>query len=265
MTSRRKVPSRRSPQSKKPHARVVLAAHSSRTGITHVFGDIKEAQRLANQFKRAKKAKLETDLVNGIAFWNWITQQTLPTAKPDVPWKAPVFRLTYGGFSPRSIVGSIADGGRFNVGGAQICPELPEVKKAGCLYAASTLSCCYLEASGPTGKPDEFQLTPTKTYMMWDLAKIIAELKHPGLEDLLKASPMAASWGYQKVPMIPQLLAHFLRNLGGDGLFFPSTKDPSALNLAFFFKTDEDVRNGFTEKLFLPTGKGHQSKKLSKK
>jgi hypothetical protein len=237
MTGRRKISARRSSRNRKPDSRVGLAAHSPRTGITHVFGDIKEADRLA---------KLETDLVNSIAFWNWITAISF-NVKPDVEWKEPVFRLTYGGFSPRSIIGSVADGGRFNIGGAQLCLELSAVKKAGCLYAASTLSCCYLEASGPTGKPDEFQLAPAKTYMMWDLAKVIANLNRPGLDDLVKASPMAASWAYQKVPMIPQLLAHYLRTLGGDGLVFPSTKDSSALNLAFFFETDDEVRAGFDE------------------
>jgi hypothetical protein len=58
-------------------------------------------------------------------------------------------------------------------------------------------------------------------------------------------SPFEAIWGYQKVPLIPQLLAHFLRSLGGDGLMFPSIKDPAALNLCFFFKTDDDARATF--------------------
>ena len=36
-------------------------------GLLHLFGDITEAQRLANRFKNARKAKLETELINSIS------------------------------------------------------------------------------------------------------------------------------------------------------------------------------------------------------
>ena len=246
MTARRKVSSRRSPRGRKPRARVALAAHSSRTGITHVFGDIKEAQRLANQFKKARKAKLEIDLINSISFWAWIKGLDPLTTKPDFIWKKSVYRLT-DGWSPHSIVGSISDGGRFNVGGAQLCPELSDIKKAGALYTASTLECCYSEIKeNPVGKPDEYELTPKKPFHLWDLSKVILDLKRGGLGDIVKAIPFEAIWGYQKVPLISQILAHYLRQIGGDGLVFPSTKDPNALNICFFFKTDDEANSSLS-------------------
>ena len=75
---------------------------------------------------------------------------------------------------------------------------------------------------------------------------MIQKLNHADLDAFVKASPVAAVWGYQKVPMIPQLLAHTLRKIGGDGLIFPSTKDPSAQNLAFFLKSDAECVDTFT-------------------
>jgi hypothetical protein len=57
---------------RKSEHRVALAAHSAKSGITHVFSDIAEAQRLANQFKKAREAKLEIELINSISFWAWL-------------------------------------------------------------------------------------------------------------------------------------------------------------------------------------------------
>lgn len=235
-------------KSPKPRPKVVLTARSVVTGITHVFDDIAEAQRLTNQLKKARASKLETDLINSFAFWAWINGLDSIASEPDLTWNRPVYRLT-AGWSALSIVGSIADGGRFNIGGAQLCPEFSDVKKAGALYTASTLECCYHEISGnPIGKLDEYELIPTRIYKLWDLAKVIVELNRPGLDDLVKAAPFEAIWAYQKVPLIPQLLAHRLRGIGGDGLIYPSTKNSSAMNICFFFRTDDESRAGFTER-----------------
>jgi hypothetical protein len=224
---------------------LALTALSKKIDFTDLFGDITEAQHLASQFKKARNAKLEIELINSISFWTWIKELAPIKTKPEITLKGPAYRLTYG-WSPLSILGSISDGGRFNVGGAQLCPELPDVKKIGALYMASTLACCYREiAANPAGKADEYELTPTRTYHLWDLSKVIIELNRPGLEDLVKTVPFEAIWGYQKVPMIPQLLAQYLHRLGGDGIAFTSTKDPAALNYCFFFKNEDEASAGF--------------------
>lgn len=231
--------------SSKARAKVVLTAHSPATGIIHIFDDLTEAQRIIQHLKQARQSKLETDLINSLSFWTWIKRVGSITRTPDLTWNSPVYRLT-AGWSAHSIVGSIADGGRFNIGGAQLCPEFSDVKKAGALYTASTLECCYHEISGnPIGKLDEYELTPTRQYKLWNLTEVIVELNRPGLDDLVKAAPFEAIWAYQKVPLIPQLLAHYLRGIGGDGLIYPSTKDPDAKNISFFFKTDDEALAGF--------------------
>lgn len=131
-------------KSSKSRSKVVLTAHSAATGIIHIFDDLTEAQRLTHQLKQARESKLETDLINSLSFWAWIKRMGSITTTPDLTWNRPVYRLTVG-WSALSIVGSIADGGRFNMGGAQLCPEFSDVQKAGALYTASTLECCYHE------------------------------------------------------------------------------------------------------------------------
>ena len=143
----------------KPRPNLALTAFSKKIDFTDLFGDITEAQHLASQFKKARNAKLEIELINSISFWTWIKELAPIKTKPEITLKGPAYRLTYG-WSPLSILGSISDGGRFNVGGAQLCPELPDVKKIGALYMASTLACCYREiAANPAGKADEYELT----------------------------------------------------------------------------------------------------------
>ena len=222
-----------------------LAATSSRTGITHIFGDTSHFEKEIKLLQRSKKDQEFKDSVNSLSFFSWLNEQSL-SVSPSISWNAPLYRLVYNGFSPTSIMGSLADGGRFNVGGAQLNPRFPSVNKAGCLYLASSIKCCYAEAAPPHGKPEECELTPKKAFLLWDLSRVIQNLNRPGLEDLVKSSPMEAIWSYQKIPMIPQLLAAHLRTLGGDGLVYPSTKDTSAKNFVFFFRTDAESEQAFT-------------------
>ena len=225
--------------------RVSLATTSAKTGITHIFGDTSHFEKEIKLLQRSKKDQEFKDSVNSLSFFSWLKEQTL-SVSPSISWNEPLYRPVYNGFSPTSIMGSLADGGRFNVGGAQLNPQFRSVNKAGCLYLASSIKCCYAEAAPPYGKPEEFELTPKKPLLLWDLHQVIQTLNRPGLEDLIKSSPTEAIWSYQKIPMIPQLLATHLRTLGGDGLAYPSTKDTSAKNFAFFFRTDAESEQTFT-------------------
>ena len=236
---------------KKPSKkRLGLAATSSKTGITHIFSDTSHFEKEIKLLQRARKDQEFKDAVNSLSFFSWLNQQSLKMT-PDFEWSSPLYRLVYNGFSPTSIMGSFADGGRFNVGGAQLHPRFPSVKKAGCLYLASSIQCCYAEAAPPYGKPEEFEIVPNRTFRLWDLARVIQALNRPGLEDLVKSSPTEAIWSYQKVPMIPQLLASHLRSISGDGLVYASTKDPSAKNFAFFFRDDTESERAFTVRKLL--------------
>lgn len=135
-----------------------------------------------------------------------------------VVWGKPVYRVVSPGILPLSIAGSLADGGRFNIGGAQQHPLFSTIKKSGCLYAASSIKCALAERAQPIGQCDKYKLIPKQQFQLWDLHKVLKKLDWPGLNDLVNTALIDAIWGYQKVPLIPQLLASHLRSLGGGGI-----------------------------------------------
>lgn len=228
-----------------PRRKRALSATSPKTGITHVFSDAAATERMIRDFQSAKATREANDLLAGITFQKWLGTQTLPSA-PTINQTAPLYRLVYNGFSPTSIAGSLADGGRFNVGGAQLHPLFSGVQKFGALYLASSIACCYAEAAPPYGNPAEYELTPTRPLAIWDLTAVIAALPFPQLDDQVKAAPTDALWSFQKSPLVSQLLAARLKAIGGDGVVFPSTKMPSESNFAIFSRDDTESAGKFS-------------------
>ena len=224
---------------------VVIRAASSRTGIVHVFSSLKGLEELSRTFERKNFEQRTVDLVNAVSFWNGIKSQAALTFGPDITWTDPFYRVCWGSYDPLSIAGSLATGGRFNVGGAQVHSELPEVKMCGALYGASTLNCALAEA-GPAKGATRYEIRLKEPLTLWDLERVIRHFARPSLDEMVRAAPMNAKWEMQKVPLIPQLLGHHLRVLGGNGLVFPSTKDPSGSKvLALFVSTDDESKQRF--------------------
>ncbi len=179
-------------------------------------------------------------------FLEWFIEQTPDLGEPSISWKEECYRIVYGGYNPLSIAGSLAAGGRFNIGGAQVSHLFPNFSMQGCLYAGSSLTCARKEAGDPLGKAQEYALKPKKTFHLWDLRLLIAEkLHYPDLKFFVDSTPLSAEWRLQKIPKISQMLAFFLRKKGGDGLIYPSTKDPQGAVLAFFIKDDPAVKASF--------------------
>lgn len=179
------------------------------------------------------------DVQEAINFLEWLQIHPLEIGTPSIRWEQPSFRIIYGELNPLSIAGSLAAGGRFNIGGAQVSHFFPHLKMEGCLYTASSLDCAKKEAGEPLGNARFFAIKPKKILNLWDLHLLIRTVFHyPELEAHVNASPLAAIWRYQKVPKLSQILGSFLRKKGGDGLVYPSTKDKEGLNIAFFAKDD---------------------------
>src|SRR5438105_4916148 len=101
-------------------------------------------RRYAERYKR--------DLEESLAFLNWLNQCKPQIGQPAIKWKKPVYRIVYGGYHPLAIAGSLAAGGRFNIGGAQVSALFPNFSMRACLYAASSLNCAHKEAGNLIGK-----------------------------------------------------------------------------------------------------------------
>lgn len=230
----------------KPKKRITtLHATSKGTGLRHSFKNVEGWEDYSRDIITAKVQKEEEELFRVLPFHSFLQEQNIDAKKFLVTHSGSVFRFANPLYPVTTIVGSISDGGRFNVGAAQVRADFPTLNKAGCLYTASSKECALAEAAIPHGTLKMYELTPIKKFQVWDLAGVIAQLNYPNLLDLVKASDGEALWVYRKLPAIPQLLAMKLREIGGDGIKFESTKAAGHSNIAFFFKTDLESSAAF--------------------
>lgn len=220
--------------------RGVKAIHAtSPKGLQHLVGTV-GLNKQTKTLEKQRYLKESSDLQVSIQFWKWINAQPKLPFSASMEWNQPSFRLVWDDIPPLSIAGNLATGGRFNVGAAQVTKHIT-VSKQACLYSATTLDCCFKEAQPPIGVPKRYRIKPKNKLFLWDLEEVLRHYNDPLLTKKISDAPLDAIWELQKVPLISQLLATFLRSLGGNGIRFPSTKEPSADNLAFFFKYDKDV------------------------
>lgn len=193
--------------------------------------------------------RYQKDMQQSLAFLSWLNETAL-NLQPSLEWKKSVYRIVYGGYDPLAIAGSLASGGRFNIGGAQVSALFPNFSMRACLYAASNLECARKEAGNPRGASQEYKLKPIRPLFLLDLKKLLKQkINYPELKEIIDSSPLAARWELQKVPKISQILGHYLRQIGGDGLVYPSTKDPKHKILAFFIKDDQEAQKLFVSNL----------------
>lgn len=200
--------------------------------------------QLRSYFERYAK-----DVHDSLDFLEWIEKQMPQLEKPTVLWEQDLFRILYGGYDPLAVAGSLAAGGRFNIGGAQVNQFFPHFSMQAALYGASSRQCALQEAGEPRGMTQEYALTPKKALHLWDVEALLAtKLPYPHLKEQIDATPLAARWQLQKVPKISQILAHHLRKAGGDGLIYPSTKHKEGKIVALFAKDDAEMKKGFQVK-----------------
>lgn len=128
--------------------KISIEATSEKTGLTHVFDDI---EKLVNDFEAKQQGRHTAELIHGKRFYDWLRKQDLDISHCITAWHKPVYRVVSPGIMALGIAGNLADGGRFNIGGAQQHPLFSTIKKAGCLYAASSLKCALAERAQPLG------------------------------------------------------------------------------------------------------------------
>jgi hypothetical protein len=180
----------------------------------------------------------------------------LQKLKPRQSWQRKLdathfFRVVDGNYSPISISGTLASGGRFNVGGAQARPEFPQLKKAAGLYVSTTIELAQAEYDAP-GIPGfgarRFRLADKrKTIRVFDLDKVVQWLHSKitifpkPLTDVI-GDPMAGSWEFVKYPRPSQILGHWLRKTkNAEGIIWRSVHHSNGENVFLFFKDEREV------------------------
>jgi len=218
-----------------------LHAKSQLTGIQITLGNIAGWERIMDDFEKKQEAQ-RTQVYTSMPFFNWLKDKKIDSKLCCFEFKEG-YRFANSEYGPLTIVGSISDGGRFNIGGAQMSSTFPTITKSGALYLASTKDCAMVEAAKPIGKHKLYKVTSSETLKLWDLKRVIKQLDYPNLLSEIYASHGERIWAYQKIPTISQILAVHLRNQGGDGLVFNSTMCKEDLNVALFYKDDSEVKS----------------------
>jgi hypothetical protein len=202
---------------------------------------------VANIQKKHQEEK--NQIIESLLFWDWLKNQTklsLQTFKQD--FNDPVYRVYPLQFPVTSVTGSIAQGGRLNIGGSQLRQEF-QFKMFGVLYVADSVPCAIDEYTHgtPLNKNDvRYTLQPTRNFELWDLDQVLNNLNYSAIKILVNKQPIGGGWCNCKVPMPSQILAHWLKSIGGDGIIFPSTQTTGARIIAIFAKDDADSKGNFT-------------------
>ena len=194
-----------------------------------------------HDFETRKEAQ-RSQLYSAVAFSNWLKDQTIEIANCNLTFTEG-YRFANPAYGPLTVVGSIGDGGRFNIGGSQLDPNFSDLTKEGALYLASTEKCAIEEAAKPIGKHQLYKLVSNAPLKIWDIEKVIESLHFPNLLQSARADHGERIWGYLKVPTVSQILVSKLRKISGDGAALKSVRIDSALNYCLFFKDDEDVKS----------------------
>lgn len=103
---------------RKSPRRIRLTAISAKTGLAHQFGDVRAVEGLINLFVQNYATRMKRDLLVSVPLFEFLRETGRFQPRME-RWDKAVFRVVFGGYNPLSIAGSLADGGRFNVGGAQ--------------------------------------------------------------------------------------------------------------------------------------------------
>ena len=171
-------------------------------------------------------------------------------------------RAIYGNYDPLDIAGTLADGGRLNIGGAQ--QQSKKYKKMAGLYFADSVETALQELSLPIATnivlPIFYQVEfkdKKETLKLFNLDNVLLDLDKiitlpSNISTLCSSSPFAGNWGDQKIPAPSQIVGQWLRNLSlCEGITFRSTKNSSGFNYFLFLKDTNSAKINLKSKVIL--------------
>ena len=222
----------------------VISVKKHKDGLFIQITNPKELTKLIDTINASNLTDELRQLITSQSFWDWLKKEKCNFDTYKIAWNSDIYRVSNAHFKAYSVAGSIADGGRLNIGGSQQRQEFKELKKFGALYFSDDINTAVAEASagGPLGPEDKkYKVKLRKSFDLWDYDKVVDSLDYQGIKEIVKSSPVSALWGTCKVPMPSQIIAFWLKTFGGDGFIFESTKVSDSKNIVLIFKDDTDA------------------------
>lgn len=219
-----------------------LQVKSHKSGLTHHIEDFDGFEQVAESILQKFKIDNQLQLAQSLKFQEAVATISLDTSFLKEFEQLESYRICFGGLNPLSIAGSLACGGRFNIGGAQKSEQFAHEMTA-CIYAASTLDCAKAE-TGPHRNAEIYELTLLHKVKLWDVQGLISTLDNAdSLISAIEKSPFNMQWSLQKFPTPSQILGAALRKIGGDGILYPSTKHQDSMVYGFFMKDETEANS----------------------
>lgn len=222
------------------------AIYTQTNKLVQEFGDVDGLERLAEEYVRKQSGANTADLIESTAFYNFLRNESIQFSEYEISWSGPLFRVTTGSYHPLSVAGSLAYGGRYNVGGAQVTAfgDLSGLPAAAVLYFGGNKQTALTEAD--TQRPVLYQAKPVRALSLWNINRLIENLNWASVKTQIEAVPWAANWSLQKCPKVSQILGAHLRSLGGDGFYCQSVKVPEGVVVGVFAADDLSAQAMFS-------------------
>lgn len=239
--AKRKSQLRYAPKPKKKN-RSKVTSLSKRTNIKVEIGGTIGVEDVTADLISKKHSQESAELRAAIAFANWLKTQTFTLSDYSEVYGGELVRAVFKR-DVLSVAGSLGAGGRYNVGFAQAVTNIPQLNPFGAtagLYFGDCFDTAKAEAG--FGHWDFYAIRRKTPATLWSIAKLLPDLSYPDIAAALNSSPISSAWPTQKVPLISQLLGHFLRSIGGDGIIFESNKNPPNKVVYLFLKDDEESK-----------------------
>ena len=215
--------------------------------ITGKLEDVEKAIK-ASEFKQIPIRVKEK--LNAYEFYSFLLDNEprayIRNLKPNF------YRIAFSGLKPLDTKGSLAVGGRFNIGGAQK-KEAAKVHSSLDIFAAVYLASSKVCAKNEVGFADNgemYKVNAKRKFRLLNLEKTVENLNYPNLKSFIDASPTDAAWGLQSIPMHSQLISayFFQKDESIDGVMYPSTKSKGGTNYAIYERIGADINDSLKAK-----------------
>lgn len=221
-----------------------LRVKSHRSGLTHHIEDFDGFEQVAESILQKFAIDNKLQLAQSLKFQEVVSSISLDKSFLKNLDTLTSYRICFGSLSPLSIAGSLACGGRFNVGAAQKSQQFP-CDMTACIYTASSIDCAKAE-TGPHLNAEIYEMSLLKPVQLWDVKGLLSSLENAdSLISAVEKSPFNMQWALQKFPTPSQILGAALRKIGGDGILYPSTKHRDSTVYGFFLKDEAEAVNMF--------------------